>query len=102
VLEDDQYLQAQFLKEREMDTNRQLPETISVMTNTKVSDLKVGDLVITAEMHRVTGINSDGSVEVITVKPKCEYCVKHDCNCDHRHHMYVGWGQLGIAKVIEI
>jgi hypothetical protein len=45
---------------------------------------------------------SDGSVEVITVKPKCEYCVKHDCNCDHRHHMYVGWGQLGIAKVIEI
>jgi len=85
-----------------MNTSKQSQGIISVMANTKVSDLKVGDLVMTAEMHHVTGINSDGSVEVITVKPNCEYCVKHDCNCDHRHHMYVGWGKLGIAKVIEI
>ena len=78
-----------------------LNKTLFVKTDTKSSDLTVGDLVITAEIHRVKEIRQDGSVEVVTVKPGCHYCDTNGFECEHSHIMEVGWGQLSVAKIIE-
>ena len=85
-------------------------KTIKVQTDTKLSDLKVGDLVITAEIHRVTHIstadecgpydkNKRTNIFVTNVKPQCGSC--KSSKCKHERVMTVGWGQQCIQKIIE-
>jgi hypothetical protein len=84
-------------------------KTIKVLMDTKLSDLKVGDLVITAELHRVEAIGDPErgyydrggktNISVSQVKPQCGACKKQ--RCEHTRVMTVGWGQHCIAKVLE-
>jgi len=85
-------------------------KTILVKGDTKLSDLKVGDLVITAEIARIVkvdrgphGYYDKGEktyIHVVTVRPRCETCGKK--KCVHEYIKTVGWGQQEIAKVLKI
>lgn len=89
-------------------------KTMRVLLNTRLKDIKVGDLVITAELHRVTAINKPwyvGSktkkedktvISVVSVKPRCGFCRdKGKRKCCHEYMMEIGWGQHNIAKVLK-
>ena len=74
-----------------------------VQTDTKASDLKPGDLVVTAEIHRVEGPFDKGNPDdflVTAVLPICPACKK--VPCAHRHVMSAGrHGQQSILKIIN-
>ena len=85
-------------------------ESILVKGDTKLSDLKVGDLVMTAEIGRITKIGSGSrryqdkgtktAIYVVDVKPRCSTCKQKPCN--HERIMTIGWGQQECAKIIKI
>jgi hypothetical protein len=61
------------------------------------SGFKRGDLVVTAEIHRVHKVKPDGKMEVSTVYPVCEVCQKNGYpECVHRHIVSPGPGQHGV------
>ncbi len=72
---------------------------ILVDGDTRLKDLKVGDLVMTAEIHRVAKIKSKSSIVVTDYRPQCEVCGPVCC---HESIMNIGWGQHSIAKVLKI
>ena len=79
-------------------------KTITIKADTKLSDLKVGDLVMTAEIHRITKIDKQckgerTDIRVVDVRPQCGTCGKHTCK--HEHFMWLGWGQHKIAKILK-
>ncbi len=76
-------------------------KTILVNAKTRLKDLKEGDLVITAELHRVKKIEGRNCIEVVDVEPACSVC-KPASSCDHRFIKELGWGQHSIAKVVRI
>ena len=59
---------------------------------------KVGDLVITGEIHRITSLDSCGGVEVSTLLPKCSVCKGE---CKHHRIMDAGHGQQKFMKLKE-
>lgn len=86
-------------------------KTILVKADTELSDLKVGDLVMTAELHKIVKINNPGHSKycvgrqetnflVVDVLPHCDSCGRHQCK--HEHFKWLGWGQHCLAKVLKI
>ena len=73
-------------------------KTMVVQLGTKLKDLKVGDLVTTAEVHRVVKVRDAEWIEVAPVLPQCSVCGK---KCLHTHVMHVGYGQQGVLKVLK-
>ena len=67
--------------------------------NTKLSDLKPGDLVITAEIHRVIKVEDEEHITCVDVKPLCQACNPDPCG--HEYIKELGWGQQSIAKIIN-
>ncbi len=61
---------------------------INVQYPTRLKDLKVGDIVITAELMQVKSIKKSDHIVVTDVGGVFPY-IKH-----------IGWGQQGILKVI--
>lgn len=75
-------------------------KTITLKVDTELKDLKPGDLVMTAELHKVKKVRDEGWIEVVPVLPKCTLdCCKRECK--HRHIMHIGYGQQGVLKVIR-
>lgn len=68
----------------------------------KLAGFKNGDLVVTAEIHRITDRNwgrrhsNRRSMEVVTVWPECQSCYPQECQ--HKRIMSAGrsGGQQGI------
>lgn len=73
-------------------------KTITVKADTRLKDLKAGDLVMTAELMRVVKVRRGNRVDVVNVKPQCRVCGQ---GCTHEFIRHIGWGQHGIVKVIE-
>lgn len=81
---------------------------ITVLANTRLKDLKVGDLVMTAEVMRVVQIfkpherwESGGWPLLVTdVKPQCSCC--KSSKCGHESFKHLGWGQQGAVKVLKM
>ena len=59
--------------------------------------LHKGDLVVTAEIHRVIKKFGPGRYEVATIWPECGCCRKKECI--HPRVMHVGPGQHGVMKL---
>ncbi|HUX01419.1 MAG TPA: hypothetical protein VMY35_10620 [Phycisphaerae bacterium] len=70
---------------------------------TRTADLKPGDLVITAEVHRVAGPHEEGNksdFRVADILPRCPTCKGR--RCCHEHIMSAGrFGQQCILKIID-
>lgn len=78
---------------------------IKIKANTKLSDLKVGDLVMTGELMRVEVVEkktkrNEFNIVVSHVRPRCGTCFGKR-KCQHYCGKYVGWGQQGIQKVLS-
>jgi hypothetical protein len=66
----------------------ELDAVVVVLPHTKKSDLKPGDLVVTAEIMEVRKVMRKDFIECVNVGEQCGF-IKH-----------VGWGQQGIMKVV--
>lgn len=66
-----------------------IEKTIQVLYPTQLKDLKVGDIVITAELMEIKSIERADHITVTDVGGVHPY-VKH-----------IGWGQQGILKVVS-
>ena len=76
---------------------------IVVKGNTRLADLKEGDLVMTAEIHRVVSVNGINSIVVGQHTPRCRVCELQDKDeCTHPYVKSLGWGQQSIAKILKI
>lgn len=73
-------------------------KTITVKADTRLKDLKVGDLVMTAELMKVRHIRNRQYIAVTSVIPQCQTCGR---NCAHQWIKHTGWGQQGVVKVLE-
>jgi len=76
-------------KRRKMNEEKaKIEQIIKVKYPTCLKDLKVGDIVITAELHQIKQIDDRHCIECTDIGEPYPY-VKH-----------LGWGQQGILKVI--
>ncbi len=66
----------------------QISKEITVKYPTRLKDLKVGDIVITAELHQIRKIEGRNLITCTEIGEIYPY-IKH-----------IGWGQQGIMKVI--
>ena len=66
----------------------QINKEIIVKYPTRLKDLKVGDIVITAELHQVKKIE------------RRNYITCTDINEPYPYIKLLGWGQQGILKVV--
>ena len=73
---------------------------ILVDGNTRLKDLRIGDLVMTAEIYRVDNVKNSDLIEVSEDKPQCEVCGPG--RCAHQCIKTLGWGQQSIAKILKI
>ncbi|KKN07451.1 hypothetical protein LCGC14_1066770 [marine sediment metagenome] len=67
----------------------EISKEIVVKYPTRLKDLKVGDIVITAELYQITEIDSRDCITCTDLGEPYPY-IKH-----------TGWGQQGILKVIS-
>jgi hypothetical protein len=63
----------------------------------KLRDLKVGDIVATAEIFTVVKINDSTSIEVVELLPACYACKVGECG--HVYVKEIGYGQQGLFLV---
>jgi hypothetical protein len=74
-----------------METKRfRVSDEIVVLGHTKLSDLKPGDLVMTAEIMEVIKVKSRGFITCTIMAGRNAPCVKE-----------LGWGQQSVLKVIR-
>ena len=74
---------------RNGEKSAKISKTIVVKYPTRLKDLKVGDIVITAELHQIKEIVNRTYITCTELNRPYPY-VKH-----------TGWGQQGILKVIK-
>ncbi len=74
-------------------------KTILVKADTKLADIKEGDVVMTGELHEVVKIDGN-HLHVVQVRPRCETCGSRKCS--HRYIKRVGWGQQSVQKVLRV
>ena len=65
-----------------------IEKVIQVKCPTHFKDIKVGDIVITAELHKIISIKNRNFIECTDVGG-VHGCIKH-----------LGWGQQGLLKVV--
>jgi hypothetical protein len=73
-------------------------QTLLVKKNTKLKDIKVGDIVMTGELHVVREIRGKNWIAVTQLKPQCGCCKSK--RCGHQYIKSIGWGQQSVLKVI--
>lgn len=64
-------------------------KVITVKYPTRLKDLKVGDIVITAELHQIKKIENRNYITCTQIGEPYPY-IKH-----------LGWGQQGLLKIID-
>jgi len=72
------------------------PDVKRLMSRFSFDKIKRGDLLITAEIHRVKRVRKDGLLDVVTVSEECCAC---NGECQHERVMSRVWGQQGAMKI---
>lgn len=82
-------------------------DLINLLKNFERTGINNGDLVITAEIHRVVDkdwskkhLSAGGDVEVVTIWPECSVCAPKEC-C-HSRIMRMGGAYAGQQAVMKL